>query len=426
MPECCAAQADNVGKANLTYQHYRRVRILSTVSTPEIREHVLFVHAHPDDESISTGGTIATLLDASAGVTVITCTRGELGEVVPPDLQHLSGDALGEYRETELASAMAALRLTDFRFLGADGARADGTESHRFRDSGMQWGPDGAGPINAAPISAGPDAGGATLTSVDLDVVVADVVAVIAAVQPTAVVSYDAHGGYGHPDHIRAHAAASTAALLMNLPFYTIVSDGHAGPHGGPDDLVVDVTPVMERKKAALRAYSTQLTVVGDTIVHSGGQVQAMSGVEAFHRVGEAGQPTLEWDNLALSTKIVACALAAVVGAVVGAVGTANHVYGAATYSLLLVTALLIGLRFMFSTRIVAFCAAAGVVVVVGALSLEGAGGSVLVQGSTIGLVWAYAPVAIAVIVLAWPRSFRRSRATMENNSDPGRAVDAL
>src|SRR5690606_23362027 len=133
---------------NLTRQLYRRVRILSTVATPSIREHVLLVHAHPDDETISTGGTIATLLDAGARVTLLTCTRGERGEGVPPELQHLSGDALGAYRERELASAMRVLGLADHRILGSEDACANGTEPHRYRDSGMTWGPDGAEPLS--------------------------------------------------------------------------------------------------------------------------------------------------------------------------------------------------------------------------------------------------------------------------------------
>ena len=79
------------------------------------REHVLFVHAHPDDESIVTGGTIAKLVRDGVPVTVLTCTRGERGEVIPAELRHLEGDlrALADHRETELAAAMAALGVTD-------------------------------------------------------------------------------------------------------------------------------------------------------------------------------------------------------------------------------------------------------------------------------------------------------------------------
>nr|WP_269902600.1 PIG-L family deacetylase [Terrimesophilobacter mesophilus] len=397
---------------------------MSTVSTPHPREHaahehapqehILFVHAHPDDETIATGGTIALLLDAGAAVTLLTCTRGELGEVVPPELQHLAGDALGRYRESELAAAMHALGLADLRMLGADGARAGATEPHRFRDSGMQWGPAGAEP----PSAPDPAHDGETLTSARLEAVVQDVMAVIAAVRPTAVVSYDERGGYGHPDHIRAHEAAATASLLMSVPFYTIVPDGGRAP----DNLVVDVTAALPRKKSALEAYRTQLTVDGDTIVHSGGQSEPIRTVEVFRRFGQPEAQELEWDDLGILMKTVACVLGLLAGAVVGAVGTANHHIAASTVSLLLVAALLVGLRLWLGTRIVAFCAGVGIVAMVGILSLEGSGGSVLVQATPLGAVWAYVPIAIAVVGVAWPRTLRRARATMETSLEPGKA----
>src|SRR5215470_19388666 len=87
---------------------------------------LLLVHAHPDDESIGTGATIARYAAEGAQVTLVTCTRGELGEVIPPELAYLAtgaaaGDRLGEYRAGELAAACAALGVTDHRFLGGPG-----------------------------------------------------------------------------------------------------------------------------------------------------------------------------------------------------------------------------------------------------------------------------------------------------------------
>ena len=113
-------------------------------------ERVLFVHAHPDDESISTGGTIATLIDRGARVTVVTCTRGELGEVIPAELKYLegSGEPLAEVRTAELASAMAILGVTDHRFLGDANARWADRAPRRYTDSGMQWGEHGAEPLS--------------------------------------------------------------------------------------------------------------------------------------------------------------------------------------------------------------------------------------------------------------------------------------
>jgi N-acetyl-1-D-myo-inositol-2-amino-2-deoxy-alpha-D-glucopyranoside deacetylase len=386
-------------------------------------ERVLFVHAHPDDETIATGGTIATLLDSGATVTLLTCTRGERGEVVPPDLQYLTGDALGEFRETELAAAMRALGLTDFRFLGNETACAAGVAPHRFRDSGMQWGADGPEPLVATPAEsgAGPGSDPVTLTGADLDVIVADIAAVIADTQPTAVVSYDEGGGYGHPDHVRTHQAAVIAAYAMQVPFYAIVAAGQEIE----GDLRVDVSAVMGRKKQALRAHRTQLTVDGDTIVHSGGQVEQIRGVEVFRRGEEPGGTKLDWQHLGFFTKVATCVLAFFVGGVIGAVGTANHQIAFATVSLLISAGLLVGLRLLFGTRTVAAFAALGLLLVVGAFSLNGPGGSVLIQANAAGLIWTYALPLIALVVLAWPRARRHSRDTMERETDPEKVVGA-
>ncbi|MEO6091001.1 MAG: PIG-L family deacetylase, partial [Umezawaea sp.] len=85
---------------------------------------LLLVHAHPDDESLWTGGTIARYAATGAHVTVVTCTLGEEGEIIPAGLRELAADAadqLGGYRVAELRSACAALGVTDHRFLGGIG-----------------------------------------------------------------------------------------------------------------------------------------------------------------------------------------------------------------------------------------------------------------------------------------------------------------
>ena len=110
-------------------------------------ERVLFVHAHPDDETLATGATIATLVDAGAFVSVLTCTRGELGEVIPAELAHLGGEELGEHRLGELRTALSVLGVTDHRVLGEPNARWEGRGPRRYLDSGMVWGSAGAEPV---------------------------------------------------------------------------------------------------------------------------------------------------------------------------------------------------------------------------------------------------------------------------------------
>src|SRR5581483_8006501 len=85
---------------------------------------LLLVHAHPDDETIGTGATMAKYVAEGALVTLVTCTLGEEGEVLVPDLVHLAADKddrLGEHRISELAEAMSILGVTDHRFLGGPG-----------------------------------------------------------------------------------------------------------------------------------------------------------------------------------------------------------------------------------------------------------------------------------------------------------------
>jgi N-acetyl-1-D-myo-inositol-2-amino-2-deoxy-alpha-D-glucopyranoside deacetylase len=153
----------------------------------------LLVHAHPDDETINNGATMALYSALGAQVTLVTCTRGEEGEILTPELSHLSSaenDALGHHRETELANAMSALGVTDYRFL-AEGKKI-------YRDSGMM----GTDPNNR------PD----VFWQADLEEAADYLVSVIEEVKPHILITYDEIGGYGHPDHIQAHRVAMRAA----------------------------------------------------------------------------------------------------------------------------------------------------------------------------------------------------------------------
>jgi N-acetyl-1-D-myo-inositol-2-amino-2-deoxy-alpha-D-glucopyranoside deacetylase len=156
---------------------------------------ILLVHAHPDDETINNGATMALYADKGAQVTLITCTRGEEGEVLVPGLAHLAStaqDLLGDHRETELSLAMNALGISDYRFLGAP--------SVKFRDSGMM----GTEPNNR------PD----VFWQADVDVAAELLVKIIEEIKPHILITYDEFGGYGHPDHIQAHRVAMRASEL--------------------------------------------------------------------------------------------------------------------------------------------------------------------------------------------------------------------
>ncbi|MEU6093684.1 N-acetyl-1-D-myo-inositol-2-amino-2-deoxy-alpha-D-glucopyranoside deacetylase [Streptomyces sp. NPDC047079] len=159
---------------------------------------LLLVHAHPDDESINNGATMAKYAAEGARVTLVTCTLGEEGEVIPPALAHLAADrddTLGPYRAGELAAAMKELGVTDHRFLGGPG---------RYRDSGMMGTPQNHRQ--------------GAFWSADLDEAAGHLVAVVREIRPQVLVTYDENGGYGHPDHIQAHRVAVRATELAADP----------------------------------------------------------------------------------------------------------------------------------------------------------------------------------------------------------------
>jgi N-acetyl-1-D-myo-inositol-2-amino-2-deoxy-alpha-D-glucopyranoside deacetylase len=247
---------------------------------------LLLVHAHPDDESIGSGSTMARYATDGAQVTLLTCTLGEEGEVLAPELIQLEAaqaDQLGGYRIGELAEAMRALGVTDHRFLGGAG---------RFRDSGMMGTPANEHPRAFWRAAAEPEVFRAA---------VAAAVAVIREVRPQVVVTYDENGEYGHPDHIMAHRVAMAAvdaaadatygegdawqvakvywtatpksvlrrgfeALADSAEVQFGVADVDDLPFGVADDqvtTVVDGTGFGEAKLAALAAHRTQIAVDG-------------------------------------------------------------------------------------------------------------------------------------------------------------------
>jgi N-acetyl-1-D-myo-inositol-2-amino-2-deoxy-alpha-D-glucopyranoside deacetylase len=232
----------------------------------------LFVHAHPDDETINNGVTMARYVAEGVGVTLLTCTLGEEGEVLVPELAQLAADQadqLGGYRIGELRVAMAELGVTDMRFLGGAG---------RYRDSGMM-----GLETNDHPRA---------FWRADLDEAAGLLVEIMREVRPQVVVTYDENGFYGHPDHIQAHRVAMRAAELATAQGFgpdkiywtamprSVMEAGMAAfaessdnpfadlegvedlPFGTPDEEIaarIDATDQHDRKIAALRAHATQV-----------------------------------------------------------------------------------------------------------------------------------------------------------------------
>jgi N-acetyl-1-D-myo-inositol-2-amino-2-deoxy-alpha-D-glucopyranoside deacetylase len=273
---------------------------------------LLVVHAHPDDETIGTGVTMAKYAAEGAQVTLVTCTLGEEGEVLVPDLEHLAADrqdALGEHRIGELADAMGILGVEDHRFLGGPG---------RFRDSGMM----------GVESNVRPDC----LWQADLLEAASELVAIIRETRPQVAVTYDDFGGYGHPDHIQAHrithyavALAETASFRPDLGsawtvkkvYWTafprsIIREGIQALQASgsesefaamdPDDLpfacedslittAIDGARFTDAKMAALAAHRTQVTVDGGFFALSNNLGSQVWGTEYYRLARGIGSP---------------------------------------------------------------------------------------------------------------------------------------
>jgi N-acetyl-1-D-myo-inositol-2-amino-2-deoxy-alpha-D-glucopyranoside deacetylase len=266
-------------------------------------QRLLLVHAHPDDEAITTGALMAGYVARGTGGTLITCTLGEEGEVLLEDKQHLAAhadDQLGHHRYEELEAAMAELGVTDWRLLGGP---------HKYRDSGMV----------GTPANDRPDC----FWRADLLVAASDLVAVIREVRPQVAVTYDDFGGYGHPDHIQAHRVLTYAVALAAVPSFRpdlgapwrvqkvywtampkgMIRDGikalrAAGdttgfaqmdpdniPFGVEDELVttaVDNTDFLDTKMRALAMHASQVQTDGGFFALSNNLGSKAMGVEHF------------------------------------------------------------------------------------------------------------------------------------------------
>jgi N-acetyl-1-D-myo-inositol-2-amino-2-deoxy-alpha-D-glucopyranoside deacetylase len=277
---------------------------------------LLLVHAHPDDETIGTGATMAKYVAEGAGVTLVTCTAGEMGEILVPELEHLAADrddGLGDHRQTELAAAMKVLGVTDYRFLGGPGA---------YRDSGMKWHEDGHA-------IAADDVHENAFWHADLTEAADHLVEVIREVRPQVLVTYDQFGGYGHPDHIQAHRVSMYAVQLAAVPSYRLDlgdpwdvakvywgamsesrmraslrelrdagdtttfegmdPDGPLPHFVTPDQFLaagVDGTAYLEQKMDAMKAHASQITVDGPFFALSNNKGNSIWGTE-FYRIAK-------------------------------------------------------------------------------------------------------------------------------------------
>jgi len=220
---------------------------------------LLLVHAHPDDESISTGGAMMKAKAHGHRVVLVTATRGEAGEIYNMD-EAASRPRLGEIRTQELKAASELLGVDRLEFLG-------------YRDSGMVDTADNKDPHS--------------FHQAKLEEAAGKLAVFMREERPDVVVTYAEDGVYGHPDHIKAHYVTNAAldllekeGLAVKKQYYTAIPrsmmeafiqqmpeearaamGGNMRVAGTPDELVttrVDVHDYVERKREAFRAHSSQ------------------------------------------------------------------------------------------------------------------------------------------------------------------------
>jgi N-acetyl-1-D-myo-inositol-2-amino-2-deoxy-alpha-D-glucopyranoside deacetylase len=264
---------------------------------------IMFVHAHPDDETVATGATMAHYAANGAHVSLVTCTLGEEGEIHVPALSQLApgeADQLGGWRIHELDLACEALGVTDHRFLGGAG---------HYRDSGMMGLKENEHPR--------------CFWQADVDDAAKLLLPVFDEVRPQILVTYDTFGFYGHPDHIQAHRVAMRAAEMATDAgfgptkiYWTTVSRGSIErgfeafresadnpfgdaksiddiPFGTPDDEItacIDGRAQSGRKSAAVDAHATQIPEDSWLRTVAGSQGEEFLGMEFYILVhGEKG-----------------------------------------------------------------------------------------------------------------------------------------
>ena len=219
---------------------------------------LVFFHAHPDDEAISTGGTMALASDEGHTVTLVVATRGEMGEPTPGLLD--DGELLGDRREQELRNSADILGVHHVEFLG-------------YRDSGMVDEPSNDDP--------------SCFWQADLEAASQAMAAILARAEADILIGYDPHGVYGHPDHVKVHLVGARAAeiagvdrVLWATANRTLIQQAEADGAFGEDELnedervdrsqfgmpleelthAIDVGAAIDRKRASLMAHASQIT----------------------------------------------------------------------------------------------------------------------------------------------------------------------
>lgn len=360
---------------------------------------LLIVHAHPDDESLFTGHIIADRIAAKAEVFVFTLTRGERGKVKLEELKPLEGNlnAMGSFRATELAQALAVYGKVEHSFAG----------TRAYLDSGLRITPMGK---PAKPRKMDELALAAASTSIIAD----DIAAKILEFKPDAVLTYNRRGGFGHPDHKVAHEATAMAIRQIarkhhRVPQFWVIAEPRER-----FDAEIGSAKTAQIKKAALEAHASQIAVSAETYSVVPGKDVRYDRPERVRR----SSPSPLIHLRPVLTFIWALPL----GVLLGLAGTLMHQVqtndGSATpigliVALIMTASLALALRLLRRSRGALYLVTATLAATVLWLAQRQPGGELFIPGNDAGNIWAYGSIGICALVILFPRikpgAWRRS-----------------
>ncbi len=352
---------------------------------------VLLVHAHPDDESLFTGHVIAERAATRSEVMVLTLTRGERGRVKLEDLKPLEGNlaSMGEFRSNELKNALSQLGDVKHKFAG----------TRAYLDSGMRLNAFGK-PIKPRRTDE------MSLASVSTAVIADDIYQVLSQFKPDAVITYNRKGGFGHPDHKKAHEATAMAlrrfarSSKSKPPQFWVIAEP-----GERFDVEIGGPKTAPKKKAALEQHASQVTVAQETYSLVAGREIRYDQPERLRRAS-----TTPW----LWLKPVFLALWALpLGILLGFAGTLLHSVTAAdeartpiglVVALVTTFSLAVALRLLRNSRGALYLMSLTLAGTVFWLSRPTAAGDALIIDNQAGNFWVYGSLIICAVVILFPK----------------------
>lgn len=352
---------------------------------------VLLVHAHPDDESLFTGHVIADRVQAGAEVMVLTLTRGERGRVKLEDLKPLEGNlaAMGEFRSNELRNALNEFGDVKLKFAG----------TRAYLDSGMRFNAFGR-PVKPRRNDE------MSLASVSTAVIADDIYQTLKEFKPDAVITYNRKGGFGHPDHKKAHEATAMALRRFardyksRTPKFWVIAEP-----GERFDAAVGGASTAQKKKAALEAHASQVAIGPETYWLVPGREFRYDAPERLRRAS-----TTPW----LWLKPIFIALWSLpLGILLGFAGTLLHSVTASDSSgtpiglavaLVMTFTVAIALRMLRSSRGALYLMSFTLAGTVFWLSRPSAAGDALIIDNQAGNFWVYGSLIICAVVILFPK----------------------